>query len=50
MVGLEELNYNFVRIMLFLEKCFFGDSLLIIKYKGQSEKFDDLKIGILLVF
>lgn len=34
MVGFEYLNYSFVRIMLFLEKRFFGGSLLIIKYKG----------------
>lgn len=33
-VGFEELNYNFVSIMLFFEKRFLGGSLLMIKYKG----------------
>ena len=50
MAGLEEPNHNPARITLSLEKRFFGDSSLTTKYKGQSEKFDDLKTGTPLVF
>ena len=46
----EEPNHNPARIMLSLEKRFFGDSSLTTKYKGQSEKFDDLKTGTPSVF
>ena len=50
MAGFEEPNHNPARIMLSFEKRFFGGSSLTTKYKGQSEKFDDLKTGTPSVF
>ena len=48
--GFRELNHKPANIILLLHHCLLTGSSVIAKYKGQMLYFEDLKIGIPLVF